>query len=78
MSLFSHERKVHHYSVAGKAISCPQCSGTSFVASSAQLHTQGLTFFQLEWLGQTAHILLCDTCSHIQWFGREPEETSNA
>lgn len=75
MSLFGHEHKVHSYSIAGKPISCPQCSGTSFAFSSAQLHSQGMTFFQLEWLGQCAYVLICDTCSHIQWFGREPEET---
>jgi uncharacterized protein len=78
MSLFSHERQVHHLTVAGKAISCPQCGGTTFISSSARLLAPGLTFHHLEWLGQTVHILLCDTCSHIQWFGKEPQQTGAA
>ena len=55
MSLFSKDRNVHRFTVAGKPVSCPLCGGTAFVASSAQLHTQGLTFFQLEWLGSAFH-----------------------
>jgi hypothetical protein len=74
MSIFGHSRKVHHYSIGGKVINCPHCGGSAFHASSAQLHTQGLTFLQLEWLGQSAYVLICDGCSHIQWFGKEPEK----
>jgi hypothetical protein len=78
MSLFSKDRNVHRFTVAGKPVTCPLCGGTAFVASSAQLHTQGLTFFQLEWLGKTAYVLVCDGCSQIQWFGKEPEKVSGA
>ena len=74
MSLFSKDREVHPYEVAGKPVACPQCGGTKFVASSAQLHTQGLTFFQLEWLGKKAYVLVCDSCSQIQWFGKQPDK----
>ncbi len=78
MGLFGHERTVHRFTVAGKSVACPQCGGTAFLETSAQLHTQGLTFFQLEWLGKKAFVLVCDGCSHIQWFAKEPEKVPSA
>ena len=64
------------YQTVSKPNVCPQCSGTNFVTSSAQLHSQALTFFQLEWLSENAHLLICTNCSYIQWFARAPQATS--
>ena len=78
MSIFSREKVHNKYSIAGKTVTCSHCSGNTFHASSTQLHTQGLTFFQLEWLGKNVYVLICDSCSQIQWFAKEPEKHTTA
>ncbi len=73
MSWFKHEKKGERFAAAGKPVQCLHCGGSEFLQSQAQLHTQGLTFLQLEWLGKTAYVLICMRCSHIEWFGQEPD-----
>jgi hypothetical protein len=73
MSWFKHEQKGEKFAAAGKLIQCPHCGGEEFLKSEAQLHTQGLTFLQLEWLGQSVSTLLCTRCSNLIWFGQAPE-----
>ena len=78
MSIF-HREKIHdRYQINAKQVVCTHCGGNTFHVSSCQLHTQGLTFFQLEWLGQSVYVLICDTCSHIEWFAKEPEKVPTA
>ena len=77
MGIFGREQKTQRYLAGGKAVSCPTCGGTEFAKSEAQLHTAGLTFFQLEWLGKSAHVLVCDECGRIQWFAKPPEKVEN-
>ena len=76
MGLFSHEHKTGAFTAAGFAIACTVCGHDRFVRSEAQLHTAGLTFFQIEWLGRDATVLVCDQCGFLLWFGKEPEEVS--
>lgn len=76
MGMFSQEHETRRYAAEGRRIACTVCGGDEFVSSHAQLHTAGLTFFQLEWLGKSAHVLLCDRCGHIMWFGKEPSVVS--
>ncbi len=73
MSFFKREAETHAFAVAGKPVRCGHCAGDRFVKTRTQLHSAGLTFFQLEWLGQSVHVLACDQCSQIQWFVDEPE-----
>jgi hypothetical protein len=42
--------------------------GVQFVQGEAQLHTATLTFLNLEWLGKTADLYVCDQCGFIHWF----------
>ncbi len=77
MSWFQHEQKTNRFIVAGKSLECASCGCTEFIRSEAQLHTQGMTFFQLEWLGPRAHVLICSNCSRIEWFAKKPEEAEN-
>ena len=58
MGIFGREQKTQRYLAGGKAVSCPTCGGTELAKSEAQLHTAGLTFFQLECLGKSAHVLV--------------------
>lgn len=61
------------FSAGGKEIICPHCSNNTFKEGKAQLNTAVATLFELDWLNKSAHILVCDNCSYIQWFGKSPE-----
>ena len=74
MSWFQHGQKAKQFVVAGKTLACSCCACSEFIRSEAQLHTQGMTFFQLEWLGPRAYVLICSNCSRIEWFAKKPEE----
>jgi len=78
MTWFRHEQETKKFLVAGKAVVCGHCGGREFIRSEAQLHTQGMTFFQLEWLGKSVFVLLCSHCSRIEWFANKPEEATGA
>jgi hypothetical protein len=56
-------------SAAGIPIVCPHCHHDHFHQGKALLNTRGLTFFDLEWLNDSAITLMCVKCGHIQWFG---------
>jgi len=60
------------YALLDKPIVCPHCGGRVFQAGEAQLNTSLLTFFKLDWLDESATVLLCTRCSQIQWFGQRP------
>lgn len=78
MGWFKHEQETKRYVAGGKPMACGTCGGRDFIRSEAQLHTQGMTFFHLEWLGQTVHVLICSSCGRIDWFARKPEEAAGA
>jgi DNA-directed RNA polymerase subunit RPC12/RpoP len=60
------------YAIAGKSIACPHCGHRIFESGEAQLNKALSTFFKLDWLDQTATILVCTQCSHTLWFGKRP------
>jgi uncharacterized protein len=60
------------YAIADKPIVCPHCGGQTFQAGEAQLNQALSTFVNLDWLDESATILVCTHCSHIQWFGKRP------
>lgn len=64
------------YATAGRAIVCPHCHGEMFQLGSAQLNTEGFTFFNLDWANRSASTLTCTTCSRIEWFLNRPQRTS--
>ena len=78
MTWFKHEQETKQFMVAGKAISCGNCGCTNFIRSESQLHTQGMTFFQLEWIGKSVFVLICSNCSKIEWFAKKPEAVTGA
>lgn len=61
------------YRVAGVDVVCKHCAGEVFEEGDALLNTPGLTFFGLDWANRGAHLLVCERCSSVQWFLREPE-----
>lgn len=69
------QRKGHKYaSVNGVQVSCVHCKHDCFQKGSALLNTRGLTFFDLDWLNESATTLICAKCGYIQWFGKEVKQ----
>ncbi len=62
-----------HYSVAGKQVVCSHCGGTEFDSGAALLNTTGMTFLNLDWANRNATLLICTSCSHIEWFLEDPD-----
>jgi uncharacterized protein len=62
------------YTVAGRVVTCPHCSGDRFVEGRAQMNTAGMTFLNLDWANKSAATLACTSCGRIEWFLADPEE----
>ena len=60
------------FEIGGKEIICPHCGNDTFAKGEGQLNTSLMTFFQLDWLDETATVMVCAQCSQIQWFGKMP------
>jgi hypothetical protein len=60
------------WTAADRPIACPHCAGDTFVERSILLNTRGLTFFELDWLNDTAAVLECTKCSRLEWFAKRP------
>lgn len=56
--------------IAGEPLCCQHCGHDQFTESGAQLHTAGLSFFGLEWLGKNADLYICGRCGFVHWFVR--------
>lgn len=54
--------------IAGKPLVCSHCGNNHFLEKKAQLNTSVLTFFDLDWLNQSASLYACDRCGFIHWF----------
>jgi hypothetical protein len=64
--------KPGQYALAGKVITCPHCGRDVFEKREAQLNTALRTFFNMDWLDESATVLVCVECGQIQWFGKSP------
>lgn len=80
MSLFKRMKKAYQagfgpsrFQAAGQIIHCPHCGRDIFEQSRALLNTSGLTLLGLDWLNQSASILICHHCGYIQWWKDSPE-----
>lgn len=56
------------YEIAKKQLKCTHCGNTDFKRGKAQLNTALLTFFDMEFLNDTADTFLCTNCGKIEWF----------
>jgi predicted RNA-binding Zn-ribbon protein involved in translation (DUF1610 family) len=54
--------------IARKPLVCNHCGNKHFLEKRAQLNTSLLTFFDLDWLNQSASLYACDRCGFIHWF----------
>lgn len=62
------------FTVKDVEIKCTICGHEHFDKDYRQLNTKGATLFNLDWANRDAIILVCDYCSHIEWFYSEVEE----
>lgn len=56
----------------GTVAHCSQCGGEYFDTASALLNTRGMTFIGFDFADRGASLLVCRTCSHVEWFVEEP------
>jgi hypothetical protein len=54
--------------VNGVDLRCEICKNGTFYHRKAQLQGAVASFFDLEWIGPTAHCLICSNCGYIHWF----------
>jgi uncharacterized protein with PIN domain len=66
------DSSIGQYSLDGKPVRCPHCNGAHFKADEAQLNTAFATLLDLDWTNKSATILICNSCTQIQWFGTRP------
>ncbi len=66
------DSNIGQYSLDGKPVRCPHCNGAHFKSDEAQLNTAFATLLDLDWTNKSATILICNSCSQIQWFGTRP------
>jgi ribosomal protein S27AE len=52
----------------GRTLTCGVCGNTSFRERTTLLNTQGLAFFELNWLNKSATNFICSRCGYIFWF----------
>ena len=65
-------RQGSRYSLLGEVpFKCTCCGNDYFQKGSALLNTRGATFFNLDWLNQSATTLMCTNCTYIHWFGKD-------
>jgi len=62
------------YSAGGTLLQCPCCGHDRFDLDFRQLNTAGLSLFGLDWANKNAAILVCQRCTHISWFMKEPQK----
>lgn len=58
--------------IAGRPLRCPHCQNDAFFERSWQLNTSGMSFFDLDWLNNSATNYVCSRCGRIEWFTDPP------
>lgn len=61
------------YKVGDEVLACAFCRGKSFEHRRVLLNTAAATLVNLDWANAQASAMVCDRCSHIMWFFKEPE-----
>lgn len=61
----------HCYEANGTPVTCVHCQHHQFDKSKALVNSRGMTFFDLDWLDESATVLICRQCGYIHWFAKE-------
>jgi predicted nucleic-acid-binding Zn-ribbon protein len=51
-----------------RSLKCQFCGYDYFWRRNILLNTRTATFFDLDWLNQSATCFICDRCGYIHWF----------
>ncbi len=62
------------YKSNDKQVNCIHCKHTKFQFGKALHNSRGLTFFDLDWLNESAITLICKRCGYIHWFSGKVTE----
>ena len=54
--------------VADKPVRCSHCGWDRFWLRPTLMNTAGSTFFGFDWANREANALVCEKCTHIEWF----------
>lgn len=65
---------VNAWVMQGRVVFCGHCDGITFTARKLLMNTRGMTYMGLDWLNETSVALVCDHCTHIEWFTRAPHQ----
>lgn len=68
MGLFKEDPPGRYRLLTGQDLKCVVCGSGKFYSREAQLHTSTATFFNMEWMGDSAHCAVCAGCGYIHWF----------
>jgi hypothetical protein len=60
------------FAAAGRVVRCTHCGGEEFSQTKALMNSTALSLADLDWLDRSATVLVCTSCSLIQWFGKAP------
>lgn len=55
-------------SILGNAMKCEICNHDSFYQREGKIQTTGMTFFDLDFLNQSANCVVCANCGYVHWF----------
>lgn len=56
------------YTILDRPAECPVCGHDRFWHRMTLLNTAGASFLNFDWANREAVNLVCDRCSHMQWF----------
>jgi hypothetical protein len=53
--------------LGGVKLTCKHCGHDRFNSRNALLNTKVLTFFETDWLANTAEVFVCARCGFLHW-----------
>lgn len=68
------KHKYYNIAIEGKKLICPFCQNDTFDIRDVQLNTPSSAFAGVQVIDQTASVLLCGNCGHIEWFWNDVEK----
>jgi predicted nucleic-acid-binding Zn-ribbon protein len=61
-----------HYQVGTQRIVCPICGHDEFNQRSMLMNTIGMTMMNMDWLNDSACVLICRRCTRMELFAKAP------
>ncbi len=62
------------FRVGDHSLVCPVCGHDEFNRRSMLMNTSGMTLMNMDWLNDSACVLVCKQCSRIELFAESPSE----